>query len=50
MPGFLKAKARAVVLTTAGVLLALQILAPTLVDIVLALLVYALVWVATRLR
>ncbi|MBB3937702.1 hypothetical protein [Aureimonas phyllosphaerae] len=49
MIGFLKAKARAVVLTAAGVLLALQIILPTTLDLLLGLILLGLVWVATRL-
>lgn len=49
MIGFLKAKARAVVFTAAGVLLALQIILPMPLDLVIGALVLGLVWLAIRI-
>ncbi len=48
MLAFLQAKARAVAFTAAGVLLALQIVLPTMFDILLGMLALGAVWVALR--
>jgi hypothetical protein len=49
MRAFLKAKARAVAFTAAGVLLALQIVLPTMFDLLLGVLALGVVWLALRL-